>query len=315
MVKKKEVIRDYRMTDADLAQLGDKAVGLIERDLAQLDTYGIDDEDKDWIADTTEAFKNYPTDEELEGEGSEKSEEKSEAADGGKVDERSSKERGSNGFGEKSDKYRKFGTKGMDELDDNDLHRLGSRVVRVATGYLAKLEEEGLTQDIIDALADKNKVFDDAIDAKDEAVRERDISTEDRIELANSLYAKIVKVFNAGKDYWVNKDEAKYNDYVIYEGGSTGGPLEGTVDGGATKNIMDGGFDDETNFLLQNTGAVSLIFCRASAGDVACSEGQAVEPGEEVEVVAADLGTGNFLNVTNPDSAGEAGSYKVTVNP
>ena len=315
MVKKKEVIRDYRMTDADLAQLGDKAVGLIERDLAQLDTYGIDDEDKDWIADTTEAFKNYPTDEELEGEVSDKTEEKDEAADVVKVDVRSIMVRVSNGFGEKSAKYRKFGTKGMDELDDNDLHRLGSRVERVATGYLAKLEEEGLTQDIIDALADKNKVFDDAIDAKDEAVRERDISTEDRIELANSLYAKIVKVFNAGKDYWVNKDEAKYNDYVIYEGGSTGGPLEGTVDGGATKNIMDGGFDDETNFLLQNTGTVSLTFCRASAGDVACSEGQAVEPGEEVEVVAADLGTGNFLNVTNPDSAGEAGSYKVTVNP
>ena len=315
MVKKKEVIRDYRMTDADLAQLGDKAVGLIERDLAQLDTYGIDDEDKDWIADTTEAFKNYPTDEELEGEVSDKTEEKDEAADVVKVDVRSIMVRVSNGFGEKSAKYRKFGTKGMDELDDNDLHRLGSRVERVATGYLAKLEEEGLTQDIIDALADKNKVFDDAIDAKDEAVRERDISTEDRIELANSLYAKIVKVFNAGKDYWVNKDEAKYNDYVIYEGGSTGGPLEGTVDGGATKNIMDGGFDDETNFLLQNTGTVSLTFCRASAGDVACSEGQAVEPGEEAAVVAADLGTGNFLNVTNPDSAGEAGSYKVTVNP
>lgn len=210
------------MTDADLAQLGDKAVGLIERDLAELATYGIDNDDKVWIADTTEAFKEYPTDEELEGEVSDKTEEKDEAADVVKVDVRSIMVRAENAFGVKAAKYRKFGTKGMDELDDNDLHRLGNRVVRVATGYLAALAEEGLTQEIIDALAAKNLVFDDAIDAKDEAVRTRDISTEDRIELGNSLYGKIVKVFNAGKDHWVNKDEAKYNDYVIYEDGSGG---------------------------------------------------------------------------------------------
>jgi len=222
MVKKKEVIRDYTLSDADLAQLGDKAVELITRDLAELDTYGIDDDDKDWIADTTTSFKNYPTDEELEGEVSDKTEEKDEAADAVKVDVRSIMVRASNAFGIKAAKYRKFGTKGMDELDDNNLCRMGSRVVRVATGFLAELEEEGLTQAIIDALETKNDVFDDAIDAKDEAVQERDISTEDRIELGNSLYDKIVKVFNAGKNYWVNKDEAKYNDYVIYEGGSGG---------------------------------------------------------------------------------------------
>ncbi len=221
MTKKKEAMRVYTLSDADLAQLGDKAVELITRDIAELDTYGIDDDDKDWIADTTTSFKNYPTDEELEGEVSDKTEKKDEAADVVKVDVRSIMVRASNAFGVKAAKYRKFGTKGMDNMDDNNLHRLGNRVVRVATGYLAELAEEGLTQAIIDVLDDKNNAFGDAIDAKDEAVRERDISTEDRVDLGNSLYEKIVKVFNAGKDYWVNKDEAKYNDYVIYEGGSS----------------------------------------------------------------------------------------------
>ena len=193
MVKKQEVLREYHMSDADLAQLGDKAVELIARDLAELDAYGIDNDDKNWIADTTASFKDYPTDEELEGEVSDKTEKKDEAADAVKVDVRSIMVRASNAFGVKSAKYRKFGTKGMDELDDNNLHRLGSRVVRVATGYLAELAEEGLTQGIIDVLADKNAAFDDAIDAKDEAVRERDINAEDRVELGNSLYEKIVK--------------------------------------------------------------------------------------------------------------------------
>jgi len=222
MVKKKEVIRNYNLTDADLAQLGDKAVDLIERDTAELLTYGIDDEDSSFIAETTQQFKDFPTDEELEGAVSGKTEEKDAAADEVKVAVRSIMVRAKNGFGEGSANFRKFGTKGMDDLDDNNLHRLGKRVIRVGTGFLAELAEEGLTQDIIDDLSGKNITFDDAIDEKDEAVRSRDISTEDRIELGNALYAKIVKVFDAGKDYWVNKDEAKYNDYVIFQSSPPG---------------------------------------------------------------------------------------------
>jgi len=222
MVKKREAIRDYHMSDADLAQLGDKAEELITRDETELAIYGIDDDDKDFIVEKTEEFKDYPTDVELEAVVSEKTEVKDGAADAVKVDVRSIMVRADNAFGIKSAKYRKFGSKGMDEMDDNNLHRLGSRVVRVATGFLPELAEEGLTAAIINALDVKNAAFDLAIDEKDEAVRTRDIDTEDRIELGNTLYSKIVKVFNAGKNYWVNKDEAKYNDYVIYQGGSSG---------------------------------------------------------------------------------------------
>lgn len=217
------------MSDADLAQLGDKAVDLIERDAAELLAYGIDNEDSSFIAEQTQLFKDFPTDEELEGEVSTKTELKDAAADEVKVAVRSIMVRAKNKYGDQSGKYRKFGTKGMDDLDDNNLHRLGKRVVRVATEFLEELEEEGLTQDIIDDLAAKNALFDDGIDDKDEAVRERDISTEDRIELGNLLYEKIVKVFDSGKDYWVNKDEAKYNDYVIYDTpppGEEGPPID-----------------------------------------------------------------------------------------
>lgn len=87
----------------------------------------------------------------------------------------------------------------------------------------------------------------------------------------------------------------------------------GTIAAGTTANITEGGFDDTTNFLLSNTGAVALTFCRASAGDIACTEGVTVEQGEEATVVATDLGTGIWLNVTN--AAEEQGSYVVTVNP
>lgn len=119
--------------------------------------------------------------------------------------------------------------------------------------------------------------------------------------------------------YTLRKKDAPSQRRIMRTYGATftflrGETIEGTVDGGQTENIMDEGFDDETNFLLQNTGPVSLTFCRAPAGDVACTAGQVVASGAETTIVAADLGTGSFLNVTNPDPA-ETGSYEVKVNP
>ncbi len=87
----------------------------------------------------------------------------------------------------------------------------------------------------------------------------------------------------------------------------------GTIAAGTTANITEGGFDETTDFLLSNTGAVALTFCRASAGDIACTEGVTVEQSEEATVAASALGTGNFLNVTNATE--EQGGYVVTVNP
>jgi len=119
--------------------------------------------------------------------------------------------------------------------------------------------------------------------------------------------------------YTLRKKDAPSQRRIMRSYGATftylkGETIEGTVDGGATVNIMDGGFDDETTFKLQNTGPVTLTFCRASAGDVACTEGTVVDSGAETTLVAADLGTGSFLNVTNPDPAAETGSYKVKIN-
>ena len=129
----------------------------------------------------------------------------------------------------------------------------------------------------------------------------------------------ILEVMDALR-YTLRKKSAPSQRRIMRSYGATytylkGETIEGTVDGGATENIMDEGFDDETSFKLQNTGAVALTFCRAPAGDVACTEGQVVASGAETTIVAADSGTGSFLNVTNPDPAAETGSYKVKVNP
>ena len=204
------------MSYGALMQLGDSAVSLITRDAAELATYGIDAATKTFISTNTEALKDFPSDVEYEGRAMTATEIKNKTADDLKVAVRSIMVRAKNGFGENSGKYRRFGTIAMNEMNDNDLLKLGKRVVRVATLSQPALADKGLTVAII---ADLNIIvtqFDTSIGAQDDAIRERDIATEDRIELGNLLYKKIVEVFDCAKDYWVTREEAKYNDYIIY---------------------------------------------------------------------------------------------------
>lgn len=60
------------------------------------------------------------------------------------------------------------------------------------------------------------KAFDQAIADCDDAIADREIATEERTEKANLLYADLVKLCTFGKEIWAHSNEAKYNDYVIY---------------------------------------------------------------------------------------------------
>ena len=47
-------------------------------------------------------------------------------------------------------------------------------------------------------------------------IGDRDVMQEDRVEHANSIYAKLVSFTNTGRNIWSTSNVAKYNDYVIY---------------------------------------------------------------------------------------------------
>ncbi len=164
--------------------------------------------------------------------------------------------------------------------------------------------ERATTQTEVDEVAPADRAYDEAEEA-----------TATLRPQADELIQEVMDSLR----YTLRKKDAPSQRRIMRTYGATysytkGETIEGTVDGGQTENIMDGGFDDETTFKLQNTGPVTLTFCRASAGDVACTEGTVVDSGAETTLVAADLGTGSFLNVTNPDPAAETGSYKVKID-
>ncbi len=308
-MRKSEVKPIFNQSFADLMQLGDKADDLMERDAVELLPYGVDATFRSDTATLTQDLKDFPTDEELQGAAAEQTEIKNESADVVKVLIRSVMVRAKNAFGESSAKYRRFGTKGLDELTDNDLLKCGKRVVRTATLFQVPLSAKGLTPAMIAALNTKVTTFDDDIDAQDDAIRQRDNATEDRIELGNALYKKITELFDYGKDYWITRDEAKYNDYVIYDQ-PAGNDLffDGTIAGMTTENVLDATAVDEylvgVQLRIKNTTAGPVIgglffYTAMNPGDGWSGLGQNLNPGQEATITLGAADYRPYFNIQN----------------
>ncbi len=216
-MKKNEFKPDFHMPYSALMQLGDKAVLLAQRDSAALSLYGINEEYINLLKEKTRALKDMPTDEELLAPVSISTAEKNDTADAIRTAVRSIMIRAKIVYGYNSPEYNYFGVKGLDRMNDNALHRCAKSVARTAEENLTVLSEKGLTQEEITALKNRTQDFDHCIDTKDEAVRKRDMATAQRLMLGNELYKLITEVFDYGKDYWYSRDEAKYNDYIIYD--------------------------------------------------------------------------------------------------
>lgn len=200
----------------ELSQLGDVGVSLANRDMNDLARFGIDEE---FIANLKQKnidFKNFPTDEEFSGFTSKKTSEKDALRDGVQKGISDIMVRVKNKYGISSPDYKRFSSSNMYNETDSDLVRTARRVIRLATEYLNDLYEKGLRQSEIDELSSKIDLFDKSIEVKDIAVQDRDNATQKRAIMANKLYSLISELFDYGKQQYVDKDEAKYNDYVIY---------------------------------------------------------------------------------------------------
>lgn len=92
-------------------------------------------------------------------------------------------------------------------------------------------------------------------------------------------------------------------------------PLAGTLGQAETKNLLIGGFRENSIIYAINTGAVPYRLCITDAADRACSTGVDVNAGEEKTITALDLGYmpgWKYFNITNlsPDTEG---SYSIAV--
>jgi len=223
MAKKKEVIRKYNFSDGYLKQISDNTLILLDRDVVAFNDMGFTSTKRSDYVQTLKNFADYPSDEQLEGIKINTTEVKTVT--------RSELERIMRTIGliakivfkEGTGKYKEFGNTDLTRQTDEELIRNAKIMSVSATKYLTDLASDGLTSLKIQTLDITKQTFDDAIDAQRKAISERDTATEARIELGNVLYELVAKYSEIGKNIWYDNNEAKYNDYIIYNT-STGQP-------------------------------------------------------------------------------------------
>lgn len=215
-MNKKEVTRDYKFADSNLVGLCKETHLSISRDATEFALYGVTAADNAAFRSETAAFAGFESDLELEGTQIEMTGLKDKAAESVRVAIREIMSRAQNKYGVGSGRYKKFGVDGMSQMDDDALLACAKRVKRVASLFQTDLATKGLTLAMLADLDSLILSFDTAMDNQHDAITDRDIITEDRIEMGNALYKKLVEYCESGKTIWVTRDEAKYNDYVIY---------------------------------------------------------------------------------------------------
>ncbi len=213
-MSKNELIRDYTIGDDEVWQQADSLVQSMQRDATDFAARMVDATRIAEITTLSTQFKNLPTDPELLGIISTATEIKDATALQLRQKISSVRNMAETKFGNNG-KFRTFDFGELSRLPDSDLYRTAKRVVRVGTSFLADLASEGLTAAMLTQITTLATTLDTNIDTMEAAVENRDIKTQERVTVGNSLWAAMVKYANVGKSLYEFTDEAKYNDYVL----------------------------------------------------------------------------------------------------
>ena len=215
-MKKTMATRNYKLADAILKQKADEFLNLLDRDIEFADR-GYNAAAKTQFIALRDDVEVLPSDEKLESQKIELTATKDAARSALEKTMRTIFNMASNRFGSQSAQYRSFGNAEISRLPDAELVRVSKIMIIAANANLAEMATEGLTQAMIDSLTTKSEALDVAIDDVAKGISDRDIATEHRIETLNSLYNLVIKYAGIGQDIFYEVNEAKYNDYVIYD--------------------------------------------------------------------------------------------------
>ena len=216
-MKKPIVTRNYNFADAVLKQKADEFVVLLDRDSVEFADRGYDRDAKDAFVNAIRIVSDQTSDETLEASKMILTENKNANRSVLEKSMRTIFNMAANKFGTKSAQYRAFGNPEISRQSDAEIVRTCKVMVTAARANLPALESEGLTEEKIEKLNSHGIALDESIDVAKKGVSDRDIATEKRVEELNALYALVIKYAGIGQDIFYEENEAKYNDYVIYD--------------------------------------------------------------------------------------------------
>jgi hypothetical protein len=228
-MKKKETVRLFNFSDAVLVTKTKEKIAFVRRDAAEFVTFGIKASEVNQLETDINLFANAITDIEAVGDQTAVTALKDAKAEDLRVAIRGVMSRVELKFKPNTSKYRKFGTDALAQQTDADLLLVGKRVVRVANVFLAELTEKGITTAMLANITTLCNDFENLIIDMKIKIGERDVLQEERVEMANAIYATLVSYTNTGQSIWTTSNVAKYNDYVLYNTPTGDAPLAAVV--------------------------------------------------------------------------------------
>lgn len=215
-LKKKEEVREYRFPDAELIQKSDDILNSAIRDSQEFDKVGYTSAKRSAFRLLRNTFADLPADCSFEGSKISATQNRNHISSQLELKLRIIYTIFENKWGKNDGRYKELGNRSISRLNDEQLFRTARGVKATSLKYLNDLKDDGLTDSLISELDNLIQLYDDSIDSQREAVRLRDINTEERVAAGNRLYKELVKICSFGKVIWYSVNEAKYNDYIIY---------------------------------------------------------------------------------------------------
>lgn len=216
MSRKPAPIRNYKFSDAELKQVADKMLNLIDRDRVEFTDLGFSAAKETEYKTLLDLFSNMETDDLLESNKMLATQVKNEKRAVAEGLMRRITTMAQLCFKGNAAKIRAFGDLGLAHQTDDDIVRTARTIEIAATHYLPELIAEGISQQTIQQLQAAREALDIAIDEQDATVTNRDIATANRVNVSNELYALVSKYAEMGKLIWKSEREAKFNDYLLY---------------------------------------------------------------------------------------------------
>jgi hypothetical protein len=216
--------RDYNMTDPELCMFASNLVITITRDQAQFTTRGVTAAMVTSFKALGDAFEVFPPDAYYLTDYLLATETKNVTRESLIIKLRAILGYAKIKYGPTSLQVKRFNAGDMTRQDDMKFLTTCRLAVKVANDYLADLTPIGLTAAMITDLTTTANTFESNLNSISSAQTNRDMKTQERISKGNELYSFVSRYCEIGKIIWEDVDPAKYNDYVIYDSGSSSLP-------------------------------------------------------------------------------------------
>ena len=216
------ILRNYHLTDGDLALFANSLVLAMTRDLSALAAFSITNLKIEELSDLNDEFQALPDDEIFRTDLSYAIELRDLNKNAILNTMRNIAIRAKAIFGENTAKYRSMSPGNISQMTDSNLLIAARQVHSAAVTNSTALAAEGITTLYLTNFGTAIDAFEAAITGVADKKIIRDDATETKVLKGNSLYNLIVKYCDYGKTLWDGVSPSKYNDYVIYSGSSPG---------------------------------------------------------------------------------------------